>query len=357
MINNLPNKHEHEYKFVCFTSDDPKDLFPEIEENISTHFLPFKNMKPTFLKILFYQVYTLLYSIFMDRKRVKISLGVSNFNCDINIIHFVHNQWNEHYFRVLKPKGIKLIYKKFFFAYLDICEKILFKIISPKTITVSTFLKKYIEKKFSYDPEKIHSIHSGFDLRRFQNSKKDPNSILSTLTLENSTASQVDIHRPICLFVGAFERKGLTTLLKHWNQSQNNAQLIIIGKPEGKLDITFSDYKNIIYIPYTKNINLYYEIADYFFFPTIYEPFGMVLIEATIKGLKIISTSKNVGASEVLQGLEDVQFVNDTQSFKLPKEFKKISNEKRDELIRNRIQHLKKYNWQNISKIYSTYLK
>ena len=41
--------------------------------------------------------------------------------------------------------------------------------------------------------------------------------------------------------------------------------------------------------------------------PTLYEPFGLVLIEAAAMGMNIVTTRNCVGASELLENLEGIE--------------------------------------------------
>lgn len=357
MINNLPNKDVCEFKFICFTCDELKKLFPDIHDQVNVHIVPFSNIKPVLLKVIFFQIYSFIYSLLKDRKRIKISLGISTLRCDFSIIHFIHHQWNNEYFNLIRPEKFRWLYKKVFFYYTNLCEIYLFKINKPKVITVSIFLKEYIVKKFSYNKSKITHIHSGFDLKRFNDSSYTQDQSLKILVSENKELSSIDLDRPICLFVGAFERKGLENLLKQWIKRTGPQQLLVIGKSESSKDIDFTAYSNVIHIPFTMNMNLYYEISDYFFFPTIYEPFGMVLIEAAVKGLIIKSSLKNVGASEVLKDLEGIEFCLTPSQFNLPNTFRKLGTDKRKELVSARVTALDMYNWKNVSKEYAYLLK
>ena len=112
MINNLPAGKKDTYHFVVFTADKPEIIFPKLSDNVSYHYVPFPNIRIAFIKIVFYQLYSLFYSLFIDTANKKISLGVANLNCDISIIHFLHHQWHERYFSLLAPSGFKKIYKK-----------------------------------------------------------------------------------------------------------------------------------------------------------------------------------------------------------------------------------------------------
>jgi len=342
----------YDIKFVVFSHAKAKSLFNK-DINVTIHKVPFGDMKPNLLKIVWFQIYTFFYAYIFDRNRTKISLGVANLACDISIIHFIHAQWHEKYFDLLKPNGIKKFYKKVLFTYLDLCELYLFKIKKTKVITVSNFLKDFFIEENNYKHEDVVAIHSGFDLSRFKTTGKSQEELKVILARENTEIESLDLARPIFLFVGAFERKGLGILLNQWKSHNSNSQLIVIGMPEGTNKFNL---KNTIHIEKTKLINEFYEISDSFVFPTHYEPFGMVLIEAAVKGLDIHTTKRMVGASEIIEGLDSIEIFEDINTFKLPNTLNKLRSNERDERSRHRITSLKKYNWLNCAKEYKKVL-
>lgn len=354
MINNLPNAQNTNFHFVVFTADSKKTIFPKIHTNITYHMVPFSKIRIAFLKIAFYQLYSFFYSKFLDKSEIKVSLGVANLNCDVSIIHFIHHQWNVVYFKNIRMNLIKWCYKKFFYAYLNLTEKVLFKIIKPKVITVSKFMEQFICSEFEYNPKNITTIHSGFDLSRFQQNETDNLNTLTGLKKSYPQLKHLDGSRPICLFVGAFERKGLPLLIRKWGDLKKKPQLIVIGKSEGDYQID-SKSSDLYYIAHTKEIDLFYDISDYFLFPTIYEPFGMVLIEAAMKGLSIITTRECVGATEVISSIPKIQIFDNIDSFKLPETYEKLTSISRSELIIERWKLLEKYSWESISKKYELF--
>ena len=342
---------DFDIRFIVFTADKKQNLFNK-KIPVDIKYVPFKNIKPVFLKIIWFQLYSFLYSLIWDRNRTVVSLGVANINCDISIIHFIHGQWNKQYFKVLNPSGVLKWYKKIFFLYLDLCELILFKLFKPKVITVSNFMKNHLQNEFEYKDENIETIHSGFDLARYNDVDLD----LDSLKEKHPVLKDMDMTLPLCLFVGAYERKGLKRLLELWNERNPIANLLIIGKSEGKNTIDISG-QNIYSIEHTTEMNRIYQISDYLLFPTHYEPFGMVIIEALIKGLEVYTNNENVGASEILSEIEGVKTFDTIEYFKLPENFEKVSSESKKQRIDLRKKYFEQYNWKEISKSYKTILQ
>ena len=64
------------------------------------------------------------------------------------------------------------------------------------------------------------------------------------------------------------------------------------------------------FMPFSKLVNRYYAAADAFVFPTIYDPFGMVITEAMASGLPVI-TSRAAGAAELIRHDESGRLTDD----------------------------------------------
>jgi UDP-glucose:(heptosyl)LPS alpha-1,3-glucosyltransferase len=56
----------------------------------------------------------------------------------------------------------------------------------------------------------------------------------------------------------------------------------------------------VVFHPFSKYIEQFFAAADVFIFPTIYEPYGMVISEAMASGLPVI-TSRGAGAAELIE--------------------------------------------------------
>jgi starch synthase len=104
------------------------------------------------------------------------------------------------------------------------------------------------------------------------------------------------------LFFGALNaRKGLPLLLKVWEQCSNlNCQLIIAGYGKIPKNIVLpSNVINAGSIHKADRIALFHN-SDVFLFPSYFEGFALVLLEAAACGLPIISTD-NAGAAEIVK--------------------------------------------------------
>jgi|GEM_PF-2745257 glycosyltransferase involved in cell wall biosynthesis len=109
----------------------------------------------------------------------------------------------------------------------------------------------------------------------------------------------------IIVAIGDWQRKGLDLLIKAVSLLKNkeNLKIMIIGK--GPID----KYKNLCkkmnvsenfdFLGFQNNLEFYYRSAHFFIFPSAFEAFPIVILEALYFGLPIVSTKIN-GVDEVL---------------------------------------------------------
>ncbi|MEZ5406252.1 MAG: glycosyltransferase family 4 protein [Verrucomicrobiia bacterium] len=172
---------------------------------------------------------------------------------------------------------------------------------TQRVIANSHLVKKQIVDFLHFPEEHIDVVYNGVDLKPWQPSY-DP-------WLKKYLGLTPDC--VIALFVGSgWQRKGLkkaTEIVDAW-QKQNSRQikLIVIGKgPEKR-------YRHpLVYFSGPKppsETGRFYQGADLLLFPTYYDPFANVTLEALASGLPVITSTHN-GASEILtEGQDGIAF-------------------------------------------------
>ncbi|OLE96515.1 MAG: hypothetical protein AUG75_19530 [Cyanobacteria bacterium 13_1_20CM_4_61_6] len=142
-------------------------------------------------------------------------------------------------------------------------------------------------------PEKIRTIPYGFDERLYSFSPK----------------AKPDRSHPLrCLYIGALTpRKGIAYLLQAFRRIPKQLAFLTLVGP---LDIpaetfeTYRPYVNWVGNVPRKDVITYYENADCFIFPSLFEGSAIVLAEAVGAGLAIIqSASAGRGALHDVNGL------------------------------------------------------
>jgi len=181
------------------------------------------------------------------------------------------------------------------FVYLYL-EKRCFKK-AKKIIVNSKMVKMEIIESYGVVDNKISLIYNGYDSENIDYSDSY-NKVSSEFQINNNDY--------ILLYVGSgFYRKGVDAFLKIISQLENQCfKAFIIGKDSDidyykKLAIKYLIADKVIFTGPRNDVNDFYNISDFFIFPTKYEPFGNVVLEAMSYGNVVFTTSKN-GASEIL---------------------------------------------------------
>lgn len=122
----------------------------------------------------------------------------------------------------------------------------------------------------------------------------------NSTTLEKPTGRKLQV-----LFVGSLgQRKGLSYLLDAVNQLNNQVELTLIGKPIGScrpLEQALNTYRWIASLPHYQILE---EMSyhDVLVFPSLFEGFGLVILEAMSRGLPVITTPNTAGPDVITDG-------------------------------------------------------
>ncbi|KAA5827479.1 glycogen synthase [Algibacter amylolyticus] len=170
-------------------------------------------------------------------------------------------------------------------------------------IAVSEETKEDVLKHFDVDESKVHVIYNGINLQQY------------ITTPETSTLDEygVDKTKPYVLFVGRITRqKGIIHLVNAIKYIDPNTQIVLcagapdtpeIGKEmQDAVNEVQKTRKNVIWIDkmVTKEeIIQLYSHADVFCCPSIYEPFGIINIEAMACNTAVVASAVG-GIKEVV---------------------------------------------------------
>lgn len=170
-------------------------------------------------------------------------------------------------------------------------------------ITMSEATKRSIVRYFKVDESKITVIYEGVD-EVFQRYEK--NETLSVL-------KQYGIERPYILSVGTLEpRKNYSCLLQAFKRLKVDWDLVIVGKQGWKAKKIFETIhrlkleEQVRILGYVKDSDLpfFYNGAEIFVFPSLYEGFGLPVLEALACGTPTICSNSSslpeVGGDAVL---------------------------------------------------------
>lgn len=173
---------------------------------------------------------------------------------------------------------------------------------SDKIITISNFSKNEIMKHFKVDENKITVVYPGVDEKYF------------TFQREEYIRKKYNLPEKYILFVGELSyRKNIVRLIDAFNIIKDSIKcnLVLVGKLTTSSQEIFHKIKEyqishrINYLGYIPDDDLpyIYKMADAFIFPSLYEGFGMPLLEAMSSRVPVICSNRTaipeVGADTV----------------------------------------------------------
>ncbi len=219
---------------------------------------------------------------------------------------------------------------------------------AKKIIAVSNSIKNELARNYSIPEEKITVIHNGVDLSRFSRDK--------SARLEIRKKFGAGKNEVLLLFVGnPFGRKGLEYAIRALPIAKDS-KLLVIGRdniePYLKLAERLKAEKRILYLKFAEDISDYFSAADIFVFPTLYEPFGLVITEAMASGLPVI-VSKCAGAAELIDdGKEGLLLDNPRNEKEIAEKINRLIKDKklRNKIVRQARNVAERNSWDEASK-------
>ncbi|MCH7705486.1 MAG: glycosyltransferase family 4 protein [Chloroflexi bacterium] len=167
-------------------------------------------------------------------------------------------------------------------------------------IAISQSVKQDLVDEFGISEERVHVVPDGVDVERFH----PRNRLLYRDAVRRELGLEPD--DMVALFVGnAWERKGLRACIQAIRfHPESRLKLLVVGDGDPSSFIEAGDGKELSrrvrFIGRRQtNVERYYAASDFLLFPTLYEPFGLVILEALASGLPVV-TSASAGAAEHL---------------------------------------------------------
>ena len=243
------------------------------------------------------------------------------------------------------PGGSNLLFQKYYYIVTKYSLKK-----AKKVITISESTKNRILFHFPNMSNKTQPILIACDPAFTLNSEIDDFNKIST---------EFRVNKPVVLYVGSFAaRKNVTTLIEamkiYWDKHNNCTQLILAGKPSGKDDDILNDFINkypivIISRPKTNSeLRALYKNATVFVFPSLYEGFGLPVLEAMTCGCPVIA-SNSTSIPEIINNHNFLFEPKNTISLSGLIENILHNNLLQCELSKTGLEHSLKFTWKNVA--------
>ncbi|MEP6702476.1 MAG: glycosyltransferase family 4 protein [Betaproteobacteria bacterium] len=210
----------------------------------------------------------------------------------------VHREWLAQRRRIQSAWGRAGVAINLFHHYMLAVERRLFTSGKLKAvICMSRMVKDEIRQHFGVPEDRLRVIYDGIDEQAFHPRLREQfrASVRATYLIPPDA--------PLFLFVGSgFERKGVRPFLRAMAQLPPSAHALVVGKDKRInqfIELAAPLGGRVHFTGPQADVKPFYGAADALVFPTIYEPFGKVVLEAMACGLPAIS-SRKAGASELI---------------------------------------------------------
>ena len=216
---------------------------------------------------------------------------------------------------------------------------------AQKILTISEFSKKEIVKYYNYPEKDIVVTYPGVNNFKYQ---------ISNIKFQISKVTGKYI-----LFVGTVQpRKNIQRLIGALEQLDEDIQLVIVGKKGWLYESIFaaiaksSKKENIVYLDYVTEDTLVhlYQNALCFVLPSLYEGFGLPVVEAMNYGCPVV-VSNTTSLPEVAGDVGI--YVNPEDVTDIAQGLKKalqLTKKDRESIVRKGKEQAQKFTWENCAR-------
>ena len=224
---------------------------------------------------------------------------------------------------------------------------------SDLILTISESAKSDIIKHFNVDEKKIEIVTPGIDLEKYLHNYTD-------IELEN-VRKKYKLPENYILYLGTIEprkniERTIKAFIKYKKEVKDDLKFVIVGGKGWKYDnimkLIESMGTDIIltgYIDEEDKIPIY-KLAQLFAFPSLYEGFGMPVLEAMAAGVPVVTS--NVSSLPEVAG-DAAILVNPLNEDEIFEAYKKILSDKKLqlEMIEKGLEQAKKFEWKESAKV------
>jgi UDP-glucose:(heptosyl)LPS alpha-1,3-glucosyltransferase len=166
-------------------------------------------------------------------------------------------------------------------------------------IAVSELVRQDLLKTFALAPSNVFTLYNGVDLKRFA-----PNHDKSLTRKIRREFGIPEDWRAVAFIGHGFGRKGLRFLLEAWPLVDSQTCLVVAGADQAaaayrRRAIQLGVGGRVIFVGARAGVEDLFAAVDALALPSLFEPFGNVVMEAMAAGLPVLC-SKLTGAAELM---------------------------------------------------------
>lgn len=283
-------------RVILYSGEPLKGKLAELPKNWESRVL---NWPP---KYLWTQI-RLAWDLWLKRKEVDLIFFPAHtipFFCPVKAVITIHDIGFDRFPELYK--WIQIVYHRL--TIKDALKK------AVGFIVPSKFTENEIRDVYIYKKDNIKVIYHGFEKGLYRIANE------SDLQTGKSVLEKYQIKKPYLFYIGRIEeKKNITKLIEAFNlikDKYNDLSLVLVGQPGynyEKFIEKIKEYgleKKVIFPGWVEQVDIpyFYQQTKVFVFPTLYEGFGMPLLEAMTCGCPIltsnISSLPEVGADAVM---------------------------------------------------------
>jgi glycosyltransferase involved in cell wall biosynthesis len=264
--------------------------------------------------------------------------------CDIVTAHFVHTAWAHNpYFPFSRSLHPRALYQRLFTVLNASWERSTFQN-ARHVIAVSRTVANEV-RALGVPPERIEVICNGVDVDEFCPGPP------------NRDAFNLPERVPLALFVGDIRspRKNIDTLLKAMQQVPE-LHLAVAGDTKRSSGPALASELGlegrVHFLGKTPNVAALMRSADLFAFPSRYEPFGLVVLEAMASGLPVVASRSTGCVSTFGDVIELVDDPNDVKALASSISGLLNSRERRERMSRLGREKVLAFSWAETTRAY-----
>ena len=172
----------------------------------------------------------------------------------------------------------------------------------PIVLCLSDYVKAAVRKHYTIAEERLEKLFNGIDLVRFD-ARRRPEARKEVREKHGIAALQV-----VGLMIAQdFERKGLQEAIEALGKVDPRVVLVVVGREDPSYYQIVAREQGVEarvkFAGATADPHAYYQASDFFVLPTRHDPCSLVVLEALVMGVPVISTKQNGACEAMTQGV------------------------------------------------------